>query len=147
VSRPRNQILIRPGLLVTAGGLGLLLCSCGSGRAAVYPVHGQVLVDGKPAAGAQVIFHPTGDAVEGRVKAVGQVDEEGVFSLTSHSAGDGAAPGEYVITLQWPSPRKQPFEKAGPDRLNGRYNNATTSQFRFTVEAREDNEVPVIRVH
>jgi hypothetical protein len=147
MTRRRKAVLFRLGLLVAAATVAVSLSSCGSGRVAVYPVHGRVLdADGKPATGAQILFHPTGTDADGRLKAVALVDDDGEFYLTTHSAGDGAAPGAYVITLQWPTPRKQPFEKVGPDRLNGRYSDANGSPLRFTVEAQDDNEVPVIQL-
>jgi hypothetical protein len=134
------------GLCLAAAGLALVLSSCGERRAAVYPVRGRVLdAAGKPAGGALLIFHPTADT-ERQAKPVGRVDERGAFSLTTSTAGDGAPPGEYVITLQWPAPRKTPFGPEGKDRLAGRYGDPKKSPLRFTVEEKDDNEVPVIRL-
>jgi hypothetical protein len=134
-------------LAVTLPLLGLVLFSfsCADGRKPVYPVRGQVLDSkGKPAAGALVVFHPLDtDDVN---KPVAHVDDKGTFTLTTYSEGDGAPAGKYAITLEWPVPRKTPFDKEGPDRLGGRFGNPKTSPLHFTVEPRQDNEVPVIRL-
>ena len=101
---------------------------------------------GKPAGGALLIFHPQGDGADARAKPVGRVDERGDFTVTTYTAGDGAPPGAYVITVQWPAPRKTPFGPEGKDRLQGRYGDPRTAALRFTVEERDDNEIPVIRL-
>src|SRR5262245_35683473 len=91
----------------------LCLAGCGrSGRAPVYPVTGQVLLDGsgKPAAGATVIFHPAKGATDSAPRAVGQADDQGTFTLTTYEKGDGAAAGDYVVTVEWRAAKKTPLD-------------------------------------
>jgi hypothetical protein len=113
-----------------------------SGRKPVYPVHGKVLVDGKPALEAFVYFHPEDPADPGPGFAFGQVDEAGAFAMSTYVAGDGVPAGDYVITIEWPQRSgllKNDFQ--GPDRLKGRYADRKASTFRFRVE-KKGNEVP-----
>jgi hypothetical protein len=81
--------------------LALFAAGCGKDRQPVYPVEGQLLVDGKPAARAVVTFHPVDDATAGAVRPVGHVDDSGRFTLTSYKEGDGAPPGDYAVTVTW----------------------------------------------
>jgi len=83
-------------LLATA----LLAAGCAKSGDTLVPVSGHVTVDGKPAAGAAVVFHPA-DGNPNGTHPVGQVDADGNFQLTTIRSGDGAAPGEYRVTLTW----------------------------------------------
>jgi hypothetical protein len=80
--------------------LALLCSACSSGRKPVNPVHGQILVDGKPAANAQVLFHPA-EGGNDDLKPTGQTDDQGYFHLTSYANGDGAPEGSYIVTVTW----------------------------------------------
>ena len=125
-------------VLVTVCALSL---GCGKGQeqTKVYPVKGSVFADGKPAERAQVIFHPLGDAEPKRQTASGEVAADGSFSLSTYTAGDGAAAGDYAVTVSWPS-GSSPIggdSESGPDRLGNRYSNRETSGLKATV-----NEAP-----
>jgi hypothetical protein len=119
-----------------AGGLvfALVLAGCGDGRKPVFPVKGQVLdADGKPAAGAKVIFHPPDMKDPQAVSPVGIVEEDGTFGLTTYNKGDGAPAGNYAVTIQWPLPGANPFGRNPGDRLNGRFAFVSKSPFKATV--------------
>jgi len=108
--------------------LALALVSCQATVATTVPVTGTVNVAGKPAAGAQVIFHPLGDAP---IKPRGKVGPDGRFSLTTLTSDDGAAPGEYRVTIEW-------WLSAGGDapatnRLSASFANPATSGLTATV--------------
>ncbi len=77
----------------------LVLGGCAKqATAPVYPVHGQVLLNGKPLADAIVSFHvQNGNDKEAFPAA--HTDREGHFSLTTYSTGDGAPEGSYAISL------------------------------------------------
>ncbi|MEO8269593.1 MAG: hypothetical protein ABI557_07735 [Aureliella sp.] len=70
-------------------------CSSSFGPPPV-PVGGSVTLNGKPVDGALVTFL-TKDGV-GR-SASGKTSADGSFKLTSVNTNDGAAPGEYTITI------------------------------------------------
>lgn len=60
-------------------------------------VKGRVLLDGKPVAGATVLFMPDPEG-QGR-PATGTTDGDGYFFLTTFRRGDGALPGTYRIVV------------------------------------------------
>jgi len=123
--------------------------------ALVWGVHGAesagyavavVLVKGKPAAHAQVTFHPVNDNSPEAVHPVGTVDEKGGFTLTSYQQGDGAPEGEYLVTVQWFLATKPRNASAGDDyttvnHLPARYGRPESSGLRATVR-KGDNELP-----
>lgn len=122
----------------------LLIAGCGKGQKAVYKVHGQVFdAKKKPAVGAIVTFHPA-DADPNEMKPIGKVDEQGNYTLTTYTEGDGAPEGEYTITIIWPTPKKTPFDVDHGDQLKGALARPEKSQHKFTVEKKPDQEVPAI---
>ncbi len=137
----------RRGRFLLLAGLALAMAlfpSCArSRRKPVFPVHGQVLVQGKPASELFVYFRPADEADPDPIIAYGQVDATGRFDLSTYVAKDGAPAGEYVVTFEWPlqgGPTKQDFQ--GPDRLKGRYKDAKTSKFHVRIEPKVNELAP-----
>lgn len=99
---------------------------CGQGGPSLVQVTGSVSVDGKPANGATVIFHPTDK--EMKLIPAATTDENGKFKLAT-SAREGVPVGSYDVTVTWPDPSVQPtpaqklqgLGEPGPDLLNGKY--------------------------
>jgi hypothetical protein len=121
--------------LAAVFGVALLCSSCGTGNhLPVHPVHGQVLVDGRPASNALVVFHPVGDGPARELRPVGHVGTDGTFILTTYARGDGAPAGDYAVTVDWRQPTP-PVDGAepGPSLLPARYNSPTASNLRVTV--------------
>lgn len=93
--------------LTASAGVALLLAVAVSGcsksqepaRLPLHPVNGQVIYQGKPAAGAWVVFHPKTDPNLPKPKA--QVDNQGNFALSTYGPADGAPVGEYAVTVEW----------------------------------------------
>jgi hypothetical protein len=111
--------------LVLAAGL---LSSCARNtRKPVFPVRGQVYVNGKPAVGAKVFFTPLQTDPDA-VAPYGVVDAEGSFALTTYLTFDGAPEGRYVVTIRWPG-------------LKGLYDNPKSSKLTATVE-QTANDLP-----
>lgn len=81
--------------------LAILCSSCGPARKPVYPVQGEVRVDGRVPVHAQVGFFPVNADGSETVHPVGQVDDQGRFTLTSYAKDDGAPEGEYRVTVAW----------------------------------------------
>ncbi|MCY3004533.1 MAG: hypothetical protein NTV29_00990 [Planctomycetota bacterium] len=106
--------------------IGIALTGCGSGGPSLVQVTGSVTVDGKPANGATLIFHPTGK--EMKLIPAATSDENGKFQLAT-SAKVGVPVGAYDVTVVWPDPSVQPtaaqkmqgLGDPGPDLLNGKY--------------------------
>ncbi|MFO0845021.1 MAG: hypothetical protein U0797_21965, partial [Gemmataceae bacterium] len=101
----------------------------------VFPVKGSVLVGGKPAEKAQVIFHPVNDADPKAPRATGEVAADGSFSLSTYTAGDGVPAGEYAVTVTWPEGSSTIGGDAdsGADRLGGRFSNPRTTTLKARV--------------
>lgn len=75
--------------------LGLSCSSSDSHRPKTYHVSGQITQGGQPLAGANVTFHGT----DGSQSAVGVTDDQGQYTLTTFTTGDGAVAGEYQVTV------------------------------------------------
>jgi hypothetical protein len=130
--------------------LALSTVGCGSsGKLPLVKVSGEVLVGGKPADGALVVFHPTEKDRERDVKPFGTTDAQGKFALTTYEKDDGATPGEYKVTIVWNKATgvapKFSFgddgtKSAGSDRLGGRYGNPANTPLSKSVKKGEANE-------
>src|SRR5262245_45090988 len=114
----------RIGMTALAGVLLLASCSKTSDRKPVFPVRGQVLVQGKPAAGAYVAFHPVNDLDNPRrLRALGIARPDGTFEASTYLPTDGVPAGEYAVTIYWPGPLPPDAQPGdfGPDLLKLRY--------------------------
>jgi hypothetical protein len=127
---PLVRLLLAPLILVAVG------CG-GEKRKSVYPVHGKVLVAGKPAARALVVFHPLDDPDPNARCSTAEVAEDGTFTLSTYSAEDGAPAGKYAVTVVWPEATSTIGGDAdmGKDKLGSRYSNAKTSGLTADVHA------------
>jgi hypothetical protein len=127
-----------------AAACALTTAGC-SPATALYPVRGQVLYQGKPAVGATVSFVRKGltDPAEAQVSH-GVVREDGSFTL-AEAAGTGAAPGEYLVLIEWKEgagkARGRSPGLSAPDRLKGRYLDARRPLLTATVAA-GSNDLP-----
>jgi len=124
--------------------LGLLTCvllgvASGCSReknyveAPIYPTSGKLLVDGEPAEGAFIMFHPVDEVglTKGN-KPFARVGKDGYFSLTTYDTHDGAPAGEYEVSIRWP---ENPNARGpSPDRLEGRYATPEKSKLSVTIE-------------
>ena len=136
---------LRKRLLILS--LILIVPACGPSKKTVFPVKGKVVDGGgKPLTGATVLFHPVVADPKDANLPTAHVDESGSYSLTTYVQGDGAPPGEYAVTILWVPQKKNPLDTQAPDKLKGRYANPSKSKIRFTVEKKDLNEVPDIRV-
>ncbi len=125
-------------LLAAAGAVGCLYPSGGgaSGPRAEFPVRGYVFVNGRPAAGALVVFHPEHDPT-GRIGPRPQavVREDGSFGLRTAEASGGAPAGNYVVTVVWKA------GELGADRLGGLYADPTHPRL-TTAVLKGPNDLP-----
>ena len=82
------------------------IAGCSPKRPQVYPVHGEVFWEGKPAVGALVYLHPCNDAPSNETPAkqsrpMGRVKADGSFDVSTYGTNDGAPIGRYRISLVW----------------------------------------------
>ena len=96
-------------------------CSSGDNQVAVRPVTGQVIYDGKPAAGVQVFLVSTnaGRPKGAAINPHAVTGPDGKFEITTYEPGDGAPEGNYKAVLHWPVEDSEAEEP--PDRLFGWY--------------------------
>jgi len=86
-------------LLLVAGSIVLAASHRAEPLLAVFPVNGKLFIEGEPASGALVVFHPQGvDRAAPRPK--GYVDARGNFVISTFQPGDGAPSGEYRVTVE-----------------------------------------------
>jgi hypothetical protein len=148
VSMPPKSI--RPALLLCAL-LSASLCSCQGGKR-FYSVHGRVSVDGKPAEGVTVVFHPL-EQTDPPLQPYAVVGSDGSYKLLSwlveeRELKEGAPAGEYKITCVWYPADLGKYGGVGelPDRLGGKYSDKDKSGLTATV-AEAPTEVPPIELH
>ena len=142
--RPSPLLRLLPTLVVLT--LAALSPACSSGRKPVHPVRGQILVNGKPAGQAQVLLHPA-EGGQSEPHPTGQTDDQGYFTLTSYTNGDGAPEGSYAVTVTW-------FRVADGGRnevvrynaLPQRYAAPQSSQLRVTI-AKGNNELTPLQLY
>ncbi len=73
-------------------------------RPRVVPAEGAVFYEGRPAAGARLVFHPYASFSSEPRRAYAVADGEGRFQVSTFGTGDGAVPGSYVVTVDWIPP-------------------------------------------
>jgi hypothetical protein len=97
----------------------------------LVPVTGKVTYHGNPVVGAYVAFHPVGptDVAEA---AFGETNSSGQFTLKMQDYGEGAIPGEYVVTVLDPS-----------GSVPAKYKSRDDSPLRATVEDIDQNDIPL----
>ncbi len=113
----------------------LATVGCGGGAATPQPVSGTVSVKGgKPLTKGAIRFTTAGAGK--KVSAVGQIDGQGNFKLTSLTPDDGALPGEYTVTLAG-TETGQDYEHPNDPIVkvvDDKYNQDTTTDLRYTVK-------------
>jgi hypothetical protein len=141
----RFSQLAGQGGFLAALSAALLCAACNkSARPRPFPVHGQVLFQGKPTPNAVVVFHPLDNAAAKQERPVGRVNEDGSFRLTTYGENDGAPEGDYAVTVEWRRAARAPngeFEP-GPNVLPVRYSKPATSTLRVRVTPAENELTP-----
>ena len=90
------------------------------------------------------MFHPR-NATDARVLAArGQTDREGKFQLTSYEANDGAAAGEYAVTIQhYKLVKKGDSYSAGPNVLSPKLATPGATDIKVSVSASPNQLQPI----
>jgi hypothetical protein len=100
-----------------------------------------LLPDGRPLPGGRVTLNPQA-ATE--VEAFGDVNPDGTFALTTYKPGDGAVPGNYVVTVSpfnYRSKTGSPTKIAAAGQIPARYGDTTTSDLKVTINADGGNDL------
>lgn len=105
-----------------------------------FPVVGQLLVDGEPAAGATLKFVPTKPGPQMR-SATAQVGVDGRFAASYLTTEDGIPADNYDLLVYW---LETPPDGGLPvDRLRGRYCDPSNPVTTITVVAGENHLDPI----
>jgi hypothetical protein len=118
------------------------IAGCSQGPT-VYRVKGKVTYQGKALTTGVVAFHHT-DQKSPLVK--GEIGPDGTFQLSTRRPGDGAAPGEYRVTVTSMTPGKgvegidKDYRPPQP-LIPLKYMRLDESPLKATVEARDDNDI------
>ncbi|MFN3149941.1 hypothetical protein [Bremerella sp.] len=75
-----------------------LMCLVGCSNDSMAPVTGVVTLDGKPIAGLEVNFEPTGDITD-RTTATGYTQQDGSYNLVYPGYKTGAPLGDYIVRI------------------------------------------------
>lgn len=81
-------------------------CGGGDGRKETAKVVGTLEFDGKPVKGGSLTFSPTSESGSGNTgkPGVAKVGEDGTFSVSTYSDGDGAVVGKHTVSYTAPTP-------------------------------------------
>ncbi|HQU43371.1 MAG TPA: hypothetical protein PK867_11210 [Pirellulales bacterium] len=125
---------MRNAFYYAAAALALCGASCRNNEHHIYPVSGKAMYKGAPAAGAAVFFNRQGRDLKEQL-VMGIVKDDGSFELVCGPWGKGAAPGDYDVTVEWRAvvAQQNGNPQRGPDKLNGRYADATHPLLHATV--------------
>jgi hypothetical protein len=125
--------------------IGLAACAvigqtgCGRPSLSTVPVQGKVTWNGKPLTSGDIAFHPT-QLAEGGVNrlAMGRLDNEGNYTLSTVTHGDGVQPGDYaVVIVSRAGPARQVDATEGPvaSTIPLQYSVVTTTPLKAKIEA------------
>ena len=138
------------GRLALLGAMLLVAVGCGSSdtRPSVYQTTGKISFKGAAPAGAIVALHPKDQAAFTGCPVVpsGLVKPDGSFDLTSFAPGDGAPPGDYVLTVEWhkTSSGSEENRVLGPNLLPVQYSKQQTSPVAVTIAERPNEIQPIV---
>ena len=152
--------MIRHRFMVLAAAAGCIAAAGCGNSAGLVPVSGKVLYKGRGGQRCGRILSAR-DGTPGRVQELvpfGIVQDDGAFSLTSEGLGNGTLPGSYSVLVEWrdasergvvPVKGKEETKlvkrtriHAGPDRLKGRYFNASKPLLQAEVKAGPNQLAP-----
>ena len=130
----------------------LLLTLAGCSPSDPIPVATKGIVKnkaGRPCNGALVVFHPTEKERLNDAKPVATTDPDGRFVLSTFAENDGALPGEYAITIVWPSQDSKSSKLSlssqggagGVDQLKGKYGNPSKPLLKATISSQGPKDI------
>jgi hypothetical protein len=121
----------------------VLLLAAGCGGPTMAKVTGTVAIEpgGAPLKGGIVTLLPADDPT--KPSAVGDVEQDGTFVVSTYKKGDGAEVGRYLVTV---IPVQDDYNARNPRPIDARFGDPATSKLEFVVEPGKAN-VLTITVH
>ena len=106
------------------------------------PVSGRVLIKGELAAGVRVRMYPLFSMGKIEWGVVGETGPTGEFTVGTGTPGNGAPPGEYVVTFTKPRIDTDPNHgiEIEVDDFEGKYSDPDNSDWTVTITD-GDNEL------
>ena len=136
----RNQRAFALIALAVLGGFGLG-CSEQSDQLPVVPVKGVLVYKGQPLENALLTFHPVDRTDPRRMTARATTTAEGKFELSTHNANDGAAEGEYSVTVEcYKLVGGKGSWEPGPNILPPKYSSPQSSDIKVSVSKDDATE-------
>ena len=137
-----SRRFVRSGVLCALGTLAVSGCS--KSPYEVAPVHGKVTINKQPLASGKVMFAPAArqGSVEGGKPAVGIIQSDGSYALTTFSEGDGAIVGEHWVTVFVPDPKSPPTKSEDGALTIAKFKRRPVSEKKI-VSAGTENEIDV----
>ncbi|MCA9080179.1 MAG: hypothetical protein KDA58_06445 [Planctomycetaceae bacterium] len=120
------RLSLRSFSVVAACALPLLCGGCGgAGNLPVAKVTGQVTCEGEPVTSGSIAFTPvaSGNGELPGKPALGKVNSDGTFQLTTYQPNDGAIVGKHRVSITFPGqelgglPGEQYGDDSPPQRL------------------------------
>jgi len=146
------------GRVTVFAALLMVVVGCGGktpeGQLATVPVKGQIVLDGKPAEGVQVVLAPTDAALQAAKWPSGfpraTVAQDGSCIFTTYTKDDGAPAGAYAVLIQKqvlrdPQNLDDDDEIPTRDLFNGQYSKAQSSPWKVSVQSTA-TELPKIEL-
>jgi hypothetical protein len=119
---------------------------CNSSDYELAPVTGTISVDGRPLGVGKVMFAPVArsDAIEPGKPAIGRLQPDGTFELSTYQPGDGAVVGPHWVTVYGPSKDGPDFPPGMPrfERItvrDGTRQVAADTENRFDIDIRAED--------
>jgi len=126
---------LRP--LAFALAAALRLAGCGStdaARANLVPTTGHVSLNGKPASGAILVFHPA-DNAKANLPPRARVGSDGRFTVQTSEVADGLPEGDYTVTIDWRTGGDEETATGGSSLIASKYARRETTDVKVTVRA------------
>lgn len=126
--------------------ISIFVFGCGDGgKPKTYAVKGKVTYRSQPCSGALVVFHPADKGRENDPKPVATVKDDGTYSLSTFDENDGAAMGDYNVTIVWNVKAKESKlslgseGSGGADKLGGRFGDPRNPKLKASVKKDTNN--------
>ena len=121
-----------PARAIGALSFSIILCCCLTGCGGkMGSVTGRVTVDGQPVPNAKVSYE---DNVK-HVRASGETDANGVYTLSTNAKNDGAPVGDYRIAIVQASAADSSQTTAPPRLFPTQFERVETSGLSFSVKS------------
>lgn len=127
--------------------LGLTaVLGCGGGPADNVPVaavKGKVTLDGAPVTGGSITFSPVSKSATSGKSAIGSIQSDGTFTLTTYKPNDGAAVGTCTVFFAPPAPEVQVNADGHSVQLPGKFDGLKAKTAEVEVKAGGPNEITI----